>query len=470
MSHGAGSVRRAIGWLGGGVFAAAALQYLLFFAVARYLGVGDYGAFSLALAVSILLAPLCDLGTSVALVCNGAREPESLQRHFGAALMLRLVMFFPALAIGYTLGSLAGYGDGFATLLLPLLVAAVADGIGNLAAAACQARERMATSAMLQVARSLLRGAAMLGTLAAAGDVHALAVAFAAASAAGAAVAVWVACDGAALPLARAHLLPTLRSALPFGMVTLATILHANADVALLGLYADDQEVGRYHAAARFLLLLQMLPQAVAVATAPLEFRVGAFGVEPSTPIYRVKVTALTLLGLLGAIGLAGHADQLVHSLLGPGFAGSETLLLLLAPVVFLKFLASALESTLSALSHQRRFVVACWLTLVVNLGTGMLLMPQLGALGAALAALLSALFYVLFLAFSLASVGLQLDWRHLLFHPLCIAAATGAFTLVAGPRTALPVALLALGWVLWQRPSDEERQLLRQCLPARRG
>lgn len=470
MSHGAGSVRRAIGWLSGGVFAAAALQYLLFFAVARYLGVEDYGAFSLALAVSILLAPLCDLGTSVALVCTGSRDPAGLQRHFAAALLLRVLMFLPVWAIGHAVGELAGYGAIFGDLLLPLLVAAIADGAGNLAAAVCQARERMATAAILQVTRSLLRGAALLGTVATGGDLHALAFAFALASAIGAGSAIWIACAGEALPLSWAQLLPTVRMAMPFGMVALATVLSANVDVALLGLYADDSEVGRYHAAARVLLLLQMVPQAVAVATAPLGFRTGALGLEPSTRIYRIKLTALALLGLLCAIALASAGDTLVRVLLGPGFAGSETVLLLLAPVVFLKFLASALESTLSALSHQRRLGLTCWLTLLVNLGAGLLLMPKLGALGAVLAALLSSLFYVLFLAFSLAGVGLQLDWRHLLLHPLAIAAAAGAVTWMAGPRTALPMAVLAMAWLLWKRPSSEERLLVLQGVLARRS
>ena len=64
MTDGLQQMRRAIGWLGGGVVASALLQYLLFFAAARYLGVVEYGVFSLALTVALLAAPFCDFGTT----------------------------------------------------------------------------------------------------------------------------------------------------------------------------------------------------------------------------------------------------------------------------------------------------------------------------------------------------------------------------------------------------------------------
>ncbi|MBM4063879.1 MAG: hypothetical protein FJ265_22695, partial [Planctomycetes bacterium] len=180
-------VRRAVRWLGGSVFAAALLQYVLFFAAARYLGDVDYGAFSLALAVATLAAPFCDLGTSVAIVCTGARCPAELGRRFGAALLLRALTAVPVFAAALGLGLLAGYGPGFAALLPPLYLATLADGAGNLGASACQAEERVATSALLQVARHLLRGGALLGTLWWGGGPHTLAWAFALASALGAA-------------------------------------------------------------------------------------------------------------------------------------------------------------------------------------------------------------------------------------------------------------------------------------------
>ena len=88
-------VRHAITWLGGGVFLAALLQYGLFFAAARQLGLVEYGVFALAFTVAILAAQLCDLGTSVSLVFAGSRCPEDLPRQFGGHHRGRNAVLFP---------------------------------------------------------------------------------------------------------------------------------------------------------------------------------------------------------------------------------------------------------------------------------------------------------------------------------------------------------------------------------------
>lgn len=466
MTEGMGQMRRAIGWLGGGVFASSILQYLLFFAAARYLGVVDYGTFSLALTVALLAAPFCDLGTSVSIVCTGSREPDRLLEQLGGALLLRGITAVPVALVALGIGIAADYGGAFEALFLPLFVAAVADGVGNLCSAACQAQDRMATSALLQVSRNLLRGAALLGTLLLGGGPMLLSVSFMLASVAGALPAVRVVTRGRAIPLHIHQMKPVLRAAMPFGAAILATILHTQIGVALLGFYADDGEVGRYHAAARFVMLLQMVPQVVAVASAPLAFRTGALGVEPSARIYRLKITALGALGLLASLVLTTYGDWIVHSCLGEKFRGSEVLLVGLAPIVFVKFLSSSLGDTLSAISHQERLSLGCWLALVINVAVSVAVMPTCGAEGAVVATLCSETFLLIFLATNLWLAGLDLAWRQVLRHPLFAAAAAGLAAFAISMRSAPWVATFVFAVLAWRWPTAEERQLVR----SRRG
>jgi O-antigen/teichoic acid export membrane protein len=463
MSDGPPRIRRAIGWLGSGVFASALLQYVLFFAAARHLGVVDYGVFSLALTMALLAAPFCDLGTGVWLVCEGSRRPEDLLRHFGASLLLRAWTVLPVAAAALGLGALAGYGTAFSALFLPLFVAAVADGVGNLCASACQAQERMATSALLQVARNVLRGLALLATVLAGGGPQALALAFAAASVLGAMPAVLVVLQRQRLPLPTRDVLPAVRRALPFGLAILATMLHAQSDVGLLRLYAGDGEVGLYHASTRFVLLLQMLPLGVAVATAPLSFRTGLLGIEPSARIYRIKITALASLGLLASLLLATNGDWIVRLCLGTKFQGSEVLLVALAPVVFVKFVSSSLGDTLAAISRQKLLTLGCWLALTVNVGANLLLLPAHGAMGAVIATLVSETLLLAFLAVNLLLAGLDLAWGRVLRHPIAAAAIAGAVAVLLSPRLAAPAAGAAVLLCLWLRPTEEERLLVRR-------
>lgn len=450
---------RALGWLGGGVFASAALQYLLFFAAARWLGVVDYGTFSLALTVAVIAAPFCDLGTSVSIVCTGARDPARLPNQLGAALLLRALTALPVGLFALAIGLGCGYGAAFAELLPPLFVAALADGVGNLASAACQAEERMATAALLQVVRNLLRGMAVLVTLWCGGGPHGLAAGFAAASVFGALAALRVTARGRRLPMARAELLPTVRAALPFGAAILATSLHAQLGIALLGSLDGDAAVGRYHAALRFVLLLQMLPQVVALATAPRAFRDGVRDPAAVFRIQRLKLAALAPLGLLAALTLASGSSWLVEQCLGSSFAGSAPLLFALAPLPFVKFVTSALADTVSAIGRQRLHSLGCWLALGMHAILAMVAIPRLGSLGTALAALLSEGFLLVFLAAALDSARAPGAWGGVLRHSLWAATAAAAAAVLT-PRLALPAAAVTLATLMVWSPSAEERQL----------
>ncbi len=460
MSDGPSQLRRAIGLLGGSVFASALLQFLLFFAAARWLGAAEYGTFSLALAVAMLAAPFCDLGTSVALVCIGARRPEHLLDQLGASVLLRLVLAIPVGGIALALGRLAGYGDHFTLLFPPLFAAALADGIGTLAASACQAQERMAAAAALQILRNVLRGVALITVLVLGGSAVTLAVTFAIASVCGIWPALRTATRGAPLRLRPALVWPHLREAMPFGATVLGTILQAQIGTALLATFADDADVGCFHAAARFVLLLQMLPQVVAMASAPLAYRTGVQGIEASAVIYRTKLSALAPLGLVATLLLATRGEWLAHRLLGPVFAPTGPFLMALAPLVFLKFVNSCLGDTLSALSRTHRLGQGCWLAVAATVVGSYAFAPAYGALGIAFASVLAEALLFAFLAANLAATGLDLAWRRVLPHSLA-AAVAGGVTVLAAPQWAALAAAGVVALCALLRPTADERRLL---------
>jgi O-antigen/teichoic acid export membrane protein len=381
---------------------------------------------------------------------------------FGGSLLLRAIVCVPVGATALALGSAAGYGETFAALFAPLFAATVADGVGTLAASVCQARGRVATSALIQVARNLLRGAALAVVALGGGGAVQLAVLFAFASVAGAVPAVVVACGGERLPLRFADVRPAVRTALPFGAAILATIVHGQADTLLLGAFAGDGDVGRYHASMRFVLLLQMVPQVVAAAAAPLAFRTGLAGIEPSARIYRLKMTALAPLGLLASLFLLGCGDTIVGLCLGERFRGAGSLLIALAPVVFVKFATSAMGGTLAAIDRQHRLALGTWAALALNVAIGCAVMPAWGAMGAVAATLVSETVLMVLLARELARAGMDLAFARVLRHPCAAAVAAGLAALLVAPRWAAIVAAIVAAALAFVRPTPEERLLLR--------
>jgi hypothetical protein len=222
---------------------------------------------------------LGDLGISVSLVRTGSQRPAALPEALAAAIAWRVLLLLPVGIVAYWACASARPDRGVAAVLLPLWLATFCDGIGTLCSSAYQAQERWVFRPRSRCRRNLVRG----------GRPARDAWRAAAAPCAGLGVLSRPRCS-AALPRARraagaargscsagrsrADAVP----ALPFGIAILATILHGQLDVILLGRLGDAAEVGRYHASARFVVLAQMIPQVSAVATAPAAYRVGSRG------------------------------------------------------------------------------------------------------------------------------------------------------------------------------------------------
>ena len=463
------TVRGNLGWTSAAVAGTAVLQYGLFFWVARYLGAELYGVYSLAWTIAVLTGPLGDLGMSVALVRVGAQRPGALSTAFGASLAWRGILLGPVGLVAWAMATLLGQPSAVFPLLLPLVLATACDGVGTLCAAAFQAKERMAASALVLIGRNLLRGVALLAVVGCGGGPLALAWAFFAAALIGALPWLGSLRIAVGMQVVLAALRPTLWEALPFGISIFATVLHGQIDIALLGTCADSAEVGRYHASSRFVFLAQMLPQVVATATAPLSYKKGLVGLDASAQVYRIKATAFAALGLIATLALVVHGEWVVRSVLGVKYAGAEVLLVMLAPVIFVKFLASALVDTLGAIGRQGVLGFACTLALCVNVVANLLLDPSYQAMGAAAATLVSETVLLGVLAVAVHRAGIALAFGRILLHPLLAVTAAAVAHRWLGPGATVITLVLVLFLLCSLRGRVEERLLLGSLrLPAR--
>src|SRR5687768_1247644 len=143
----------------------ATLAYTI--AAARTLGQAEFGAFSYAISLSLLVATLPAWGFDALLVQRGSREPGKLPRLLSETLVWRTAIAVPVFAAA----AIAGFAvrpdtDSAVALLLVLLACAIdvyADA-GHAAAAAVQ--NQKGTSAWLVVQRFVTAGLAV-GALAA---------------------------------------------------------------------------------------------------------------------------------------------------------------------------------------------------------------------------------------------------------------------------------------------------------------
>jgi O-antigen/teichoic acid export membrane protein len=164
----------------------------------------------------------------------------------------------------------------------------------------------------------------------------------------------------------------------------LAHLLNARVDQILMGLLASQAALGTYAVAVNGSEVLFYLPSAVATALLPAVARSGAeTRVERTLRVFR----AVMILTLAGVIVAAALGPMLLPLVFGAAYAGSVGPFLWLLPSAF-GFAASAVFSNaLLASGAPALSSLGPVVALVIGVTLDVLLIPQLGATGAAIAA-----------------------------------------------------------------------------------
>jgi O-antigen/teichoic acid export membrane protein len=179
-----------------------------------------------------------------------------------------------------------------------------------------------------------------------------------------------------------------LGEALRFGLRAwlggVAHLLNARIDQVLMGLIASQAALGTYAVAVNASEMLFYLPSAVATALLPVVARAdGAAGVERTLRVFRAVMIVTAC-----AVAVAALAGPLLLPLVfGAPYAGSVEPFLWLLPSAF-GFVASAVFSTaLLASGAPALSSLGPAISLTTGVALDLVLIPALGATGAAMAA-----------------------------------------------------------------------------------
>lgn len=151
-------------------------------------------------------------------------------------------------------------------------------------------------------------------------------------------------------------------------------------DVLIIGSYLGASSVGIFSAPTRLIVFLAYPGGAVAAGVAPRLVRSAHS--EPNVPAF---LTALRLLLILQAAITAiilGWSPLLIKIGLGGGFRESASVLRALTPFVFLSGFGSLVSISANFLGEARRRVPVAIMTVLVNLGLDLVLVPRMGVIG----------------------------------------------------------------------------------------
>lgn len=228
-----------------------------------------------------------------------------------------------------------------------------------------------------------------------------------------------------------------LHIAFPFALAGIFTRVYSSLDAVLLERLAGDAALGLYSAPYKIAFAFQFIPMALVASLYPLLSHAAAHDAAQIPRIFRAAMTYLLAVAIPLFAGTVVVGEALLIALFGAKYAGAGTVLSLMMASLIFAFASFPVGSVLNALHKQKVQTTIMGVVMLLNAGLNILLIPVLGAVGAAIAAVAG---YVVLFAAGLVWMRREVvvQWRPMLWHMFLILAATGCMVAV----------LLLMRWV----------------------
>lgn len=174
------------------------------------------------------------------------------------------------------------------------------------------------------------------------------------------------------------------RRASGYGVTSLA-ISAQSLDLPIMSAVGGPAVAAVYGAVNRWTQPLGLFAAAFSLAAVPFVAESRSFG---AAAVALRKGLALLLLGVLGCLVAAIFAEDIVSLLLGEQYEKASTVLTILAISTIAGIINQPLSTALQALHHEREVAIVLVISVVVQLTLVVLLVPEIAAIGAAIALL----------------------------------------------------------------------------------
>lgn len=353
---------------------------------ARLLGVADFGLFTYALGIGLLLATIPSLGLNARLIQLTGRDPRLLNEYLGPLMAARIALTLVAFGAAVPFALARDSASARWTIMLMVGAAAI-DVFTDAQRSACIVLERQSATAIVTVFQRTLTLVLAVGLLAYSPSAVSLAVAFALAG---------IAAFIAMTLIARKHGARTdFRQVTPARMKTVlraAPVMGTNEiigesvtriDVILIQAFLGDAAVGVYGVAYRLMETVLFVTWSIGHALVP--DMVKAKNKEDLGRTVGIGVALMFIIYLPYGAVLASLGQSMVDFLFGSQF-DIGAILLFLAPAPLLFGLGQLARKTLFARYPAPIVPVATALALAVNIAVIVALANSLGVEAAAIA------------------------------------------------------------------------------------
>lgn len=379
-------------WLIAGRVIGDGLSFGLYLLIARTYGEQGVGEYSFAFAVAALLVLGVEFGLRPFITRSVARSPQLARESAFSILAAQLVL---AVVLGGLLGAwifIADYRPAVSWLLILAFAGLTLRALAITLVAFLEAVEAMDKSALAEVVSRTVIATVGIALILAGASLQAVMAAHVVGGAAYVAVtAVWVV-RRFGPPDMRVDpelALSLFRSALPFVGTAALYEMYARVDILMLHELVGAAETGQYAVAVRLVTTPVVLANLVGMAMYPNLSRASATS-EEGRRLFLGTLKWLGLTAMAGTVALLTVGDQALVLLFGSEYAQAGGLVPWLTVVFFVQFVAVAYWRLLFAMDREVTVLKLQAGSVALNLILNVILIPVLGALGAALASVAS--------------------------------------------------------------------------------
>jgi O-antigen/teichoic acid export membrane protein len=357
----------------------------------RYLGLHAYGALVAAIAFVTAFSPVADIGLSSIAAREMAKRPGEEERLVGVVFMLSLVLTGVSSLALVTASQFVYRGAENADLRSAILLLAVTGLPAGAAAVAAGsyfvARQQAWVGVIAGVAASLVTVSLLALAVALGWGFTGIVVAYAATAAAYGTTMVLFARGRIRLRPKFDRVLgrQLLVWALPLGLLMMLQAIYWRADTFLLSILSSNAQVGLFGLAFKVVDTTLVLPFYITITLLPEFSRLSEMRARLDLLVERaLRLMLFVVIPMFTALFV--FADEIVELAGGRSFDGAATVLRILLVGVSTAFLSTVIGQALIAVNRQSRLLYVGVLILVVNVSIAAVLIPLLGARGAAIA------------------------------------------------------------------------------------
>jgi len=364
-----------------------ALGLGLVMVLARYLGAEGYGTYHRAEAFVGLFSIVVSLGLDFILTREVARHGPRVSEYLAGVVTLKLLLWPVTVAAILGLAYARGYQGDFLWGIYCYSAVLLLSAIGSAFDGVFQGLDSMRYTAVANIVNQVVFVALGLAFVLLHKDLRWILSALVV----GGIVRLVV----SASLLARLHIHWTrpapatlwylLKQAIPIAAAASFVVVYAQLDSVLLGDLKGNTQVGWYRASAKFLLFFSVLRESFLVAMFPVLARAPRDDRRRMGDLVTRAVRYQLIVALYFILCFV-FLPRIAPKLLGQEFVNTARVLPIMAVILVPSTISITMGRVLVATGNQKRIMIATGLTLLVNVGLNLALIPRFEYMGAAVA------------------------------------------------------------------------------------